>query len=226
MTSRPSLYSTACSNKLYEIDNTYVALLVDFTIIKTTDCPRLPPRAARDEAENCANIVPNYVSPVVKTCFYNAVNLAVDASVTIDCTDCAIYGNVAGDQTYIGDSHVCTAAFFEGRLTKDKTTGQLIGSVTLKSTGPQLSFITGTNNGITTTPYGGYPYSFVFLPEEADACQSHKNPCNSANSHCVLSRNGNAQCVCGDGWFGSKCDQQVGVSACSPNPCNGGTVWF
>lgn len=65
-------------------------------------------------------------------------------------------GSVWGMSPFTGDSHICTAARFEGVV------GPNGGMVRLLAVEGLKSYAGGSNNGVTTSSWGSYSESFVF----------------------------------------------------------------
>ena len=76
---------------------------------------------------------------------------------TFDCPADGTAGAVWGSDVYTADSSVCTAAVHAGKISLEKG-----GQIKIEITGGRATYGATTRNGITSSPYGEYPHSFVF----------------------------------------------------------------
>lgn len=74
-----------------------------------------------------------------------------------ECPPGGTVGRVWGTEIYTDDSSICSAAVHAGRITVAQG-----GTVEFFTTGPMVTFLASTNNGVTSNAFGSYPGSFVF----------------------------------------------------------------
>ena len=85
-----------------------------------------------------------------------------------------ISGDIWGSETYTDDTHICTAAYHAGALTRGRG-----GTATLQLTGSQESFPAATRNGLESRDWGPYEGSFRFVeyrPGSVSMASSDRTP--------------------------------------------------
>lgn len=93
------------------------------------------------------------------TCSTNAQSIAGDAGtqIAVTCPAGCTSGSVWGTGTYSDDSYVCTAAIHAGALTSAG------GVTTVQIAAGLSSYPASTQNGVTTSSWGSWGRSFVFV---------------------------------------------------------------
>lgn len=135
----------------------------------------------------------------VITCSTNAQSLSGDpgTELTVTCPPGCTSASVWGTGTYSDDSGVCTAAIHAGALTSAG------GTVRIRIAPGESSYPASTANGVTTSTWGSWGRSFVFVPSAANAV--------------TLTCGQNAQSL--DGGTGTT------FQATCPAGCGSATVW-
>lgn len=92
------------------------------------------------------------------TCFQNVPSdkQTVGDTFSVTCPADCTFGSVWGSNPYTGDSNICVAAVHAGKLT---ATG---GTVDVKVVAGQDSYEGTTANGVTSSTWPSYAYSFTF----------------------------------------------------------------
>lgn len=99
------------------------------------------------------------------TCSTNAQSLSGDpgTEITVTCPAGCTSASVWGTGTYSDDSGVCTAAIHAGALTSAG------GTVRIRIAPGESSYPASTANGVSTSSWGSWGRSFVFIPSSAQA---------------------------------------------------------
>lgn len=107
-----------------------------------------------------APIIKTPLNPVKWTDSANTLSLESRIGETFDftCSANGTLGSIWGTDTYTSDSSVCTAAVHAGRITRVNG-----GSVKIQIQAGAASYTGSTRNGVTSSSYGSYSGSYIFV---------------------------------------------------------------
>jgi len=107
-----------------------------------------------------AAIIKTPLNPVKWTDSANTLSLNSRLGETFEftCSANGSFGSLWGTDTYTSDSSICTAAVHAGRITRADG-----GAVKIQIQAGAASYTASTRNGVTSSSYGSYSASYVFV---------------------------------------------------------------
>lgn len=94
----------------------------------------------------------------------NSLDSTTEHVFTLNCPPGGAFHSVWGSDIYTGDSSICTAAVHSGLITYEQG-----GTVTIELRKGRSFYGASQRNGVTSSPYGSWPLSFVFQTPNTDA---------------------------------------------------------